>query len=297
MRSRGGTRSWLGFPISDSADSRTSRDEPRWTIQEFEGGTVFWTEKYRSVAVPRATMEYLSQYDGLREQLGRPIEQEIALASADDRRMQLFEHGLVTAHNGTVEVWLRPEAYLRAAPLPEPGEDLQRISLVALNFSPKTVAREEPIFLEYEIQALPGALSPVILGASLVAEKGDDYFDKASDLQVDLILGRASYRRPLVVPASTTRRQIPPDRSSLVPPRERRAETGPDRSRLRGNCHRRINRVTCGLIHASAVLLRTVTIPCSKHRTRTVLSSVKVLSRATGKPSCYSRSSRHETGP
>ena len=207
----GGTGSWLGFPISDSADGRTSRDEPRWTIQEFEGGTVFWTEKYRSVAVPRATIEHLSLHDGLREQLGLPIEQEIAIASADDRRMQLFEHGLVTSRNDTIEVWLRPEAYFRAVPLPEPGEDQQRISLVALNYSPETVACGEPISLEYVIEVLPDAPSPVVLGASLLAENGDDYFDKASDLQVDLTPGRASYLRPLVVPAS-----VPAGRYRLI---------------------------------------------------------------------------------
>ena len=191
----GGTGSWLGFPKSDEIRQRpSSADQPGHTVQEFEGGVVIYSPEHGSVSVPAATMEYLDQHAGLRERLGLPLRRP--LTSAADELVQFFEHGVVTTRDGT------PEAYLRAVPPSETGEDPQRISLVALNFRPETVACGEPIFLEYEIEALSGASSPIMLGASLLAENGDEYFDEASDLQIDLSPGRARYRRPLVVPAS-----------------------------------------------------------------------------------------------
>ena len=155
--------------------------EPGYAIQEFEGGVIIYSPKHGSVAVSRATIEYLDQHAGLRERLGLPLRRP--RTSAADELVQFFENGVVTIRDGT------PEAYLRAV-TPEAGP--QRVSLVALNFSPETVIRGQPINLEYEIQALSDPPSPVMLGASLLAENGEKYFDKASDLQVDITPGQAT---------------------------------------------------------------------------------------------------------
>jgi hypothetical protein len=53
-------------------------------------------------------MEVLSQDHGLRWQLGFPVIPESVLKSSADVRTQIFEHGVVTVRNGTVEAWVRP---------------------------------------------------------------------------------------------------------------------------------------------------------------------------------------------
>jgi uncharacterized protein with LGFP repeats len=200
----GGTGSWLGFPKSDSVRHRpSSADQLGYTVQEFEGGVIIFNAQQGPVAVPAATMSYLDRHAGLRERLGLPLRRP--LTSAADELVQFFENGVVTSRTGV------PEAYIRALSPPGLEEGSQGVRLVALSFSPETVPRGESITLEYEIEALPDAPSPVILGASLVAETGSDYFDKASDLKIDLTPGLASYRRPLIVPAS-----VPADSYRLV---------------------------------------------------------------------------------
>jgi uncharacterized protein with LGFP repeats len=189
----GGTGSWLGFPMSDEIKHRPSAG-PGYTVQEFEGGVIIWSKAHGSVSVPRATMEYLDQRANLREQLGLPLPR--SPESTADEPVQFFENGVVTTRDAM------PEGYLRTANPPEAGP--QRIRLAALTFSPETVTPGEPVFLDYEVQALPDPPSPVVLGATLLSENGDEYFDKAGDLRVDVTPGRASYRRPLVVPASAT---------------------------------------------------------------------------------------------
>lgn len=102
-----GTSSWLGFPKSDETDARASKDEPWCTIQEFEGGAIFYKEKYGSVPVSGSIMDYLSQHDSLRKQLGFPVKEVKSLVSGDDDQVQFFEHGIVTVRKGMIEAWLR----------------------------------------------------------------------------------------------------------------------------------------------------------------------------------------------
>jgi hypothetical protein len=102
-----GTSSWLGFPKSDETDARASKDEPWRSIQEFEGGTIFYHQMYGSVPVSGSIMEYLSQHAGLRQLLGFPVKKARSLVSGDDEQVQFFEHGIVTVRNGVIEAWLR----------------------------------------------------------------------------------------------------------------------------------------------------------------------------------------------
>lgn len=102
-----GTSSWLGFPKSDETDARTSEDEPRSTIQEFEGGAIFYKDGYGSVLVSAAIMEYLSQHDDLRRQVGFPVKEARSLVSGDGEQVQFFEHGIITSQGDTIEAWLR----------------------------------------------------------------------------------------------------------------------------------------------------------------------------------------------
>jgi uncharacterized protein with LGFP repeats len=105
----GGTSGWLGFPRSDEIDARTSEDEPWCTIQEFEGGVIFFKPEYGSAPVSGSIMEYLSQHGGLRQRLGFPVKEARSLVSRDDELVQFFERGIVTIRNGTIEAWLHLE--------------------------------------------------------------------------------------------------------------------------------------------------------------------------------------------
>ena len=67
----GGAESWLGFPKSDEGE-RLSWNEPWRIIQVFEGGAIFRTSEYGSVAVPQATMDYLSPNPLLGGKLASP---------------------------------------------------------------------------------------------------------------------------------------------------------------------------------------------------------------------------------
>ena len=122
-----GTNSWLGFPKSDEVDARISESEPWVTVQDFEGGTIFYKEEYGSVGVRRATMEYLARHEGLRQQMGFPVKEERSLVpeSADnDERVQFFEDGVVTIRDDTIEAWIRPDdrpAATRPSSAPPPA--------------------------------------------------------------------------------------------------------------------------------------------------------------------------------
>ncbi len=104
----GGTSSWLGFPLSDEVTVPGSADSPRHSVQRFEGGVIVYSEKQDSVAVPKATIDYLDQQPGLRDDLGLPLKRPGK--SAPDEQLQFFENGVVTHHDGTTEAWLRPSA-------------------------------------------------------------------------------------------------------------------------------------------------------------------------------------------
>ena len=203
----GGTGSWLGFPKSDEKKQRPlSNGKLQYTVQEFEGGEIIHDPGQGrngvSVAVPRATMEYLDRHAGLRERLGLPLSRPLTSSTADEP-VQFFENGVVVLRDGN------PEAYLRA--VASLGEVPQSIRLTALNFTPENVAPGEVITLEYAIQALPCAPAAVMLGASLITKEGDEYYDKYGDLKVDVGPGKASYRRPFRVPSSA-----PPGAYSLI---------------------------------------------------------------------------------
>jgi LGFP repeat len=104
----GGTTSWLGFPKSDETDARTSPDEPWCTIQEFEGGAIFFKEEHGSVTVTRSVMDYLTG-NNLRQRIGFPLTRENPLADGRDEPVQFFERGVVTVRKGMIEAWLRPD--------------------------------------------------------------------------------------------------------------------------------------------------------------------------------------------
>ena len=104
----GGTRGWLGFPMSDEKDARMIDNAPWRSIQQFEGGAIFFKEVHGSVAVTRATVEYLTR-NGLDHRIGFPVKRENPLTSEDDDPVLFFEHGVVTVRKGVIEAWLRPE--------------------------------------------------------------------------------------------------------------------------------------------------------------------------------------------
>ncbi len=104
----GGTGSWLGFPESDETDARTSPDEPWCTIQEFEGGAIFFKAEHGSVTVTSGVMDYLAR-SGLRQRMGFPVRRDNPLAAEDDEPVQFFEYGVVTIRKGKIEAWLRPD--------------------------------------------------------------------------------------------------------------------------------------------------------------------------------------------
>jgi uncharacterized protein with LGFP repeats len=129
----GGTSSWLGFPTSDETDARSSQDEPWCTIQEFEGGAIFYEQEHGSVPVSRVIMEHFTKHSRLRRRLGFPVDKERSLRSEGDKRVQFFEHGVITIRNGMIEAWQRlPEPPReqdapRLAP-PAPGPDDPRLA-------------------------------------------------------------------------------------------------------------------------------------------------------------------------
>jgi uncharacterized protein with LGFP repeats len=106
----GGPGSWLGFPKSEEVPTRESAAGRRSTIQEFEGGTIFYkTEygKYGSIPIPSMVLESIAEY-GLREEMGFPIPKDYSLGPGPADRIYFFEHGIVTVRDGVVEPWLPP---------------------------------------------------------------------------------------------------------------------------------------------------------------------------------------------
>jgi uncharacterized protein with LGFP repeats len=129
----GGTAGWLGFPTSEEVQARSARSEPLRSVQSFEGGCIFHAEEHGPVPVTARVQRYLADHEAFRELLGFPVRPEAPVAigdSGEDLRVQLFEHGILTLRDGTVEAWVRPEDRLPPdrplqAPLPEqvPGPD------------------------------------------------------------------------------------------------------------------------------------------------------------------------------
>jgi uncharacterized protein with LGFP repeats len=121
---KSGGPNWLGFPRSDEIDARTSADEPWRCYQDFEAGTIFWDEEHGAIAVALDIMELFARRDPLRRELGFPVMAEKALEPPAGERIQIFEHGVVTVRNGTVEVWIEPSE----AALPGSTTDSWKVS-------------------------------------------------------------------------------------------------------------------------------------------------------------------------
>jgi uncharacterized protein with LGFP repeats len=103
----GGTKSWLGFPSSDEILINTSGGELRPTIQEFEGGSIYYNSKYGSVPVNHHITDFLKQHEELGQRLGFPVEEERPLDPERNEIAQFFEDGVVTIRTGTIEAWFR----------------------------------------------------------------------------------------------------------------------------------------------------------------------------------------------
>lgn len=102
----GGTGSWLGFPTSDELLTDPLVDGTRCSIQTFENGVIYYTDKHISVTVPAASIVYLRSHTGLGKRLGMPVERDPN--SGPDEPVQFFENGVVTVRDGKVEAWVRP---------------------------------------------------------------------------------------------------------------------------------------------------------------------------------------------
>jgi hypothetical protein len=100
------TRSWLGFPKSEELKGQEWGAGSDCTVQEFESGAIFFKPGYGSVPVPGPTMDLFALHPGLRQRLGFPVAGERSLDSADQERVQFFEHGLVTFRDGKAAAWV-----------------------------------------------------------------------------------------------------------------------------------------------------------------------------------------------
>jgi uncharacterized protein with LGFP repeats len=105
--SSGGPVGWLGFPRSDEIAPPAFGSSRRRSIQRFEGGSVYFADEYRSVAVSGATIGFIAEKDGLTERLGFPVLAEVVLDPENGDREQLFEHGLVTVRDGIRQAWIK----------------------------------------------------------------------------------------------------------------------------------------------------------------------------------------------
>jgi uncharacterized protein with LGFP repeats len=108
-----GTAGWLGFPTSDETDASKPAGGAGRTIQQFEGGAIFYAPQYDSVPVKRAVLDYLAGKSASADWLGFPTGQAEPLASGDGDYIQFFEYGVVTFRQDRIKAWLdcdRPPA-------------------------------------------------------------------------------------------------------------------------------------------------------------------------------------------
>jgi hypothetical protein len=103
----GGPSGWLGFPKSEEAQTQLSAEGPVATVQEFEGGAIYYRDTFGPISIPRSVRESIAEH-GLWERIGFPVEKQYSLGSGPDDRIYFFEHGLVTVRNGVAELWLPP---------------------------------------------------------------------------------------------------------------------------------------------------------------------------------------------
>lgn len=67
----GGPGSWLGFPEGEEFETQRSPKAPKATIQQFEGGAIYYREKHGSIPVPRAVLNSIDGL-GVRADIGFP---------------------------------------------------------------------------------------------------------------------------------------------------------------------------------------------------------------------------------
>lgn len=104
----GGPGSWLGFPLGEEkVETQQSPEAPKATIQQFEGGAIYYRDKYGSIPVPRVVLESIDEH-GLREAMGFPVAEDCELGTKRDDRVYFFDHGIVTVRDGVAEAWLSP---------------------------------------------------------------------------------------------------------------------------------------------------------------------------------------------
>lgn len=94
----GETAGWLGFPMS-YIHTAESLSGPDGRFQHFEGGTIYWTSQYGTIAVRPDIRWVLSRESGL------PIADEQVMGAISEVRVQLFENCIVTVRDGTAKVW------------------------------------------------------------------------------------------------------------------------------------------------------------------------------------------------
>jgi|HubBroStandDraft_1064217.scaffolds.fasta_scaffold60262_1 uncharacterized protein with LGFP repeats len=106
----GGPGSWLGFPKSEEDPNQVSTEGSHPSIQEFEGGAIYYKDeygKYGSIPIPGTVLESIAEH-GLLERMGFPVPKDYSLGSSPADRIYFFEHGIVTVRDGAVEPWLPP---------------------------------------------------------------------------------------------------------------------------------------------------------------------------------------------
>jgi hypothetical protein len=103
----GGPGSWLGFPEGEEVETQWSPEAPKATIQQFEGGAIYYREGYGSIPVPRAVLESIDEH-GLREAMGFPAAKDCQLGTNLDDRVYFFDRGIVTVRDGVAKLWLPP---------------------------------------------------------------------------------------------------------------------------------------------------------------------------------------------
>jgi hypothetical protein len=89
--------------------------------------------------------------------------------------------------------------------------DSQGVAVLALDCSSIIAVPGSSITLKYRIRSWSDRAFPAELGASLISENGEEFYDKAGDRQVELTSGEATYHRPLRIPL-----YVPPGRYRLI---------------------------------------------------------------------------------
>jgi len=93
--SEGGTSSFLGFPTTSEKEAAPSSYETKGYYQHFEGGVVFWCEKYGSIPVVEPIATIYDRFNGTSGRFGFPKFEEVQSADHPGIRFQEFEGGVI----------------------------------------------------------------------------------------------------------------------------------------------------------------------------------------------------------